>query len=172
VGPPPAAALTLTTGLPGDSPAFPVRRTLRGCLVPRTTTEPQRNLATGTLLRPQAEAPLPAAEGPALGRSLRKRAPCPDRSGRTAPGRIHACHSRFSRVPGPLAASGACAIIFHNIAGRFPRLSKGQGKRQACHGQRRGHAAGSSHVLQSSHTPSRPSNATRAFRECRSGITE
>jgi hypothetical protein len=38
VGPPPAAALTLTTGLPGDSPAFPVRRTLRGCPVPRTTT--------------------------------------------------------------------------------------------------------------------------------------
>ena len=128
MGPPPAAALTLTTGLPGDSPAFPVRRTLRGCLVPRTTTEPQRNLATGTLLRPQAEAPLPAAEGPALGRSLRKRAPFPDRSGRTAPGRSHAFHSRISRVPGPLAAShrGACAIIFHNIAGRFPRLSKGQ----------------------------------------------
>jgi hypothetical protein len=77
VGPPPAAALTLTTGLPGDSPAFPVRRTLRGCPVPRTTTEPQRNPATGTLLRSQAEAPLPAAEGPALGRSLRKRAPFP-----------------------------------------------------------------------------------------------
>jgi hypothetical protein len=91
VGPPPAAALTLTTGLPGDSPAFPVRSTLSGCPVPRTTTEPQRTPGGHWhTSRPQAQAPLPAAVSPALGRSLRKRAPFPDRSGRTAPGRSHA----------------------------------------------------------------------------------
>ena len=78
MGPPPAAALTLTTGLPGDSPAFPVRRTLRGCPVPRTTTEPQRKpghwhtptapgrgpLASG---RGSCPWPVPAETGPLPG---------------------------------------------------------------------------------------------------------
>ena len=152
MGPPPAAALTLTTGLPGDSPAFPVRSTLSGCPVPRTTTEPQRTPATGTLPRNGPPARIEVAARPQAAVTV---------------GTIQG----FRECPaGPLA--GACAIIFHNVAGLLPRLSKGQGKRRACHGQRRGHAAGSSHVLQFSHTPKRPSNTTRAFCECRSGKTE
>ncbi len=63
VGPPPAAALTLTTGLPGDSPAFPVRRTLRGCPVPRTTTEPQRKPGHWHWHTPTAPGPGPLASG-------------------------------------------------------------------------------------------------------------
>ena len=78
MGPPPAAALTLTTGLPGDSPAFPVRRTLRGFPVPRTTTEPQRKPGhwhtptapgRGPLARGRGSCPwpVPAETGPLPG---------------------------------------------------------------------------------------------------------
>ena len=91
MGPPPAAALTLTTVCPVTAPLSPCGARSAGARCPgrlRNLSEPPA--ATGTLLRPQAQAPLPAAVSPALGRSLRKRAPFPDRSGRTAPGRSHA----------------------------------------------------------------------------------